>query len=149
MAIAATRDRESAPFFDATADGRLLLMQCTSCGATVAPYCFPLVSNPRVCPQCSGDAWAWTASSGSGTIVSWTAVHGRPDPQGRIEHVVVVLVELAEGPWVTGRFRGDEPALRVGAPVTAMFDATGDGEPVPVFGSCARSSTNATDGAGV
>src|SRR6266540_1536103 len=85
---------ESQPFWDATAEGRLLLPRCEAC-QTVIWY-------PRsFCPVCGSNNVAWFEASGRGTIYSFTVNRlGRadlPDYRG-VGRFVVAYVELEEGP---------------------------------------------------
>lgn len=132
MLIPATRDDFSAPFFDAAACGTLLLLRCGNCGSWAAPYAF-FSSDPRWCPTCNGDELTWLAAEGSGTVVSWTVTHEKPDTHGNTHPTCILLVQLAEGPWMTGRATGDVAALRVGSGVIATFEPVGGGEHLPVF----------------
>jgi uncharacterized protein len=123
------RDAASAEFFDAAAEGRLLVRRCTGCGAWYPPQ-------QRRCPD-GGDV-AWAAASGRATLVSWAAEPVR-DAWRELaaaggERCVVALVELEEGPWLHSAMPGVDPAvLRTGLPLTVRFPRIGEGEPVPVF----------------
>jgi hypothetical protein len=62
-------------------------------------------------------------------VVSWTIVHRRGQPLS-----VVVLAELAEGPWWWSHLVGDHDAIIEGADLTIEFQrADPDSESVPVF----------------
>ncbi|MDQ0989340.1 Zn-ribbon domain-containing OB-fold protein [Streptomyces sp. V3I7] len=123
-----TRDDASAPFYDATARGELLLRRCADCPAWAAP-------RTLTCPSCGGDRLNWQVASGSAALVSWTVVHGRPAADGgEVPQAIAALVESAEGPWLHGRLVGAEPAsLAAGLPLSLAFERPGDGEAVPVF----------------
>ena len=132
---AIVRDEASAPFFDAAADGRLLIRRCGACGHWVAPYLRMGATLDR-CPACSSDRLGWAEASGRGTLVTWTVVHpGRREPAevGAGAHAVGV-VELDEGPWLTARLDADGADLTAGMAVAVAFVRPGGGEPVPVFG---------------
>ncbi len=114
------RDDESAAFFDGTARGELMVKRCDACGHHVRPITI-------ACTACHGADLSWAATVGTGTLVSWTVVHGRGDD------VVAGIVELDEGPWIHARLRDTDPArLAVGTPVVAEFVTAGE-EHVPVF----------------
>jgi uncharacterized protein len=123
----ASRDARSAPFFDALAEGVLLLRRCTSCGHFSAP-------ESLFCAGCGSDRLDWAPARGTGHVVSWTAVHTRPDASGATRVAVVAgLVELAEGPWLRARLLSADPArVRSGAAVVLEIVPT-DGEPVYAF----------------
>ena len=114
------RDDESAPFFDGAARGELMVKRCDACGHHVRPVAI-------ACTACHGTDLSWAASAGTGTLVSWTVVHGRGDD------VVAGIVELDEGPWIHARLVDTDPTrLAVGASVAAEFVVAGE-ERVPVF----------------
>lgn len=120
------RDEESAPFFDATAEGRLLLRRCACCGQHLAPAA-------QTCPLGS-TALEWVETSGGGHLVSWAAVHDKPDADGNTHPLVIALVELGEGPWLRGQVARAAPEdMTAGARVTVEFEQPEGGEAVPVF----------------
>jgi uncharacterized OB-fold protein len=118
-------DRDTQPFWDATARGELVI-QC--CGA-----CRKFLWQPRpVCSNCQTPAPAWTQVSGRGRIASWTVMRP-PTLPAYADKVpfVVLLVELEEGVRLLGYLVDDGGALlktdgvadgvRMGAPVTLRF----------------------------
>ena len=107
------------PYWDAAADGRMVLPHCTACG-TVIWY-------PRGwCPDCLSRAVEWVETSGRGTIYSHTTVR-RGAPSAFEVPYVLAYVELDEGPRVLTNIVTDDPdALRVGQPVEL---AVADGLP--------------------
>jgi uncharacterized OB-fold protein len=127
VSAAAVRDERSAPFFDALADGRLLIRRCVPHGHLSAP-------DVMFCAECGSADLDWADASGEGHIVTWTAIHGRPDETGvSAVNAVVGIVELVEGPWLLAPLLCDDGAEpRVGAGVVlGVLD--GDGEPIPAF----------------
>jgi len=83
--------RDNAPFYEAAQRGELRFQKCTGCGA------FRHYPRP-VCPQCLSRTYAWEASSGRGTVFTWTIVRGPTLPA--FEHKVpynVVDVLMEEG----------------------------------------------------
>ncbi len=122
------RDEASAAFFDATAQGILLLRRCPGCGAVYAPN--------RV--RCRDrDDLEWVAASGRGQLVTWAVEHQNPvDPAlvGPGGAAVFGFVELEEGPWLQVPILEAEPAdLRAGQPMALRFVRPGGGEAVPAF----------------
>lgn len=113
---------ETKEFWDATAEGRFLLRRCDACGVAIW--------YPRaVCPDCGSTATSWSEASGRGTVYTFTVVH-RSVVQAYREAVPYVLayVELEEGPRVMTNIVGCAPEeVRVGMPVTLVFDDTGKG----------------------
>lgn len=124
------RDPASADFYDAAAEGRLLMQRGPS-GAVLPP-------EARTDPESGSADLEPFAVSGHATLVSWTEVHRAPLPvlAGAVPYLSAV-VELAEGPWLIVRLVGDAGTPSVGDPVRARFLRSGDdedpGETVPVF----------------
>ncbi|HEX5585746.1 MAG TPA: OB-fold domain-containing protein [Acidimicrobiia bacterium] len=122
------RDERSAPFFDAAAEGRLLIRRCEVCGAAYAPH----VARCR-----DGEELTWEEASGDGTLVTWAVEHTAPldpvlaAPDGS---VVFGFVELTEGPWLQVPIVDVEPStLRAGVDMHVRFVRPGDGEAMPAF----------------
>ena len=91
---------ETAPFWAAAADGRLLVEHCNACGADSFP--------PRgICRSCRSRDTGWVEVTGTGTIYSFTVNHQRWLPDLEVPYAVV-LVEFADHPGVriAGRLRG-------------------------------------------
>lgn len=118
------RDDYSAPFFDGTAEGRLLTRRCSA-----GHYLPPVQGGPVLrCPECHTEEIAWAQVSGDASLVSWTVV---PTAEGPL---VAGIVELAEGPWMHAPVDVDSDAgLRVGTPLRVDFVRPGSGEVLPVF----------------
>jgi len=119
---------ESRPFWEAAAEGRLLLQRCDDCGGTVW--------YPRgICPDCGGTALAWFEASGRGVVYSFTVI--RRGATGAFRDVgpyVLAYVELDEGPRVlTNLVDCDPGALLIGQAVRAVFEAAEDGTAVLRF----------------
>ncbi len=123
-----TRDPGTAPFFDAAADGVLMLRRCAACDHWEGP------SSDR-CLSCQSDEEpVWTVASGRGTVITWGVVHPRPAKDDTSpEPTVIGIVETAEGPWLTLQLRDVDPAtLQIGDAVEVDFDRSGE-EAVPFF----------------
>jgi len=56
---------ETKPFWDAAADGRLVIKQCTACGQS---HHYPRT----ICPFCGSDATEWRPASGRGKVYNKT-----------------------------------------------------------------------------
>lgn len=123
------RDEASAAFFDASAEGRLLLRRCPTCERW-----WPMYAH-----RCTDDTpLEWAAAAGTGTLVTWAVDHGPaldpalspPDGTG----TVLGLVEVAEGPWlhlpVVGVPTGE---LRAGMALEVTFVQPDEGEVLPAF----------------
>lgn len=118
---------ESAPFWGATASGKLLLRRC--------PNCDSVVWYPRtMCPQCWHIGTEWFEASGHGSIYSFTVVHKAEGAYRDVTPYVVAYVELAEGPRImTNVVEVDPSSVRVGQPVEVVFHDTGSGSALPRF----------------
>jgi uncharacterized protein len=123
----AVRDDRSAAFFDALGRGVLLLRRCQPHGHLSAPEVL-------YCAECGSPVLDWAQALGTGHVVTWTAVHTRPDESGATQvSVVAGLVELDEGPWLRARLLAADPAaVRSGAAVRLEVVAT-EGELIPGF----------------
>ncbi len=106
-------DEDSAPFWSALREHRIVLQRCAQCGE---------VRFPRMpgCPRCGSSASDDIAATGHGRIYSWIVVHR---PLGSIPEEAlpstIATVELAEGCRVLGRLLRGEAA--VDYPVTACY----------------------------
>lgn len=110
-------DRDSAPWWTALADHRLMLQACGSCST--------LRWAPRaLCNICGSFEWSWQQSNGVGSVVAWTVSH-RSYEAGRQVPYVVVLVSMSEAPniVVPGNWSGDPTGrdLSVGMGVAASY----------------------------
>jgi uncharacterized OB-fold protein len=117
---------ETKPFWDATAEGKLLLPKCKAC-STVIWY-------PRAfCPECSSFDLEWIQASGRGTIYSYT-INRRGQGDYRDMAYVVAYVELEEGPrLLTNIVDADYEKLSVGQAVEVVFHTTSNGAALPRF----------------
>lgn len=107
----------SAPYWQAAAQGRLVLQKCAGCGK-VRHY-------PRLlCDACYSDRTEWIQASGRGKVHSWTVCHHAYHP-AFVPDVpyVLVTVDLEEGVRALGRWGGG--ALAIGDPVVGQFDLGG------------------------
>jgi uncharacterized OB-fold protein len=112
---------ETAVFWEATAEGTLLLPRCDHCDAVIwYPRAF--------CPVCASLDVTWFAASGRGTVYSFTVVRRPAPPYDRSGPFVVAYVELEEGPRVLTNIVECEPdAVEVDMPVEVVFHDTGEG----------------------
>ncbi|HZT65310.1 MAG TPA: Zn-ribbon domain-containing OB-fold protein [Acidimicrobiales bacterium] len=111
---------ENHPYWEGTAQGRLVLPRCTACG-TVIWY-------PRAfCSSCRGTDVEWFEASGRGTIYSFTISHRGQGPWRDVAPYVVAYVELEEGPRVLTNVVGCDPdEVKVAQPVEAVFEPAGE-----------------------
>ncbi|HEX2314344.1 MAG TPA: OB-fold domain-containing protein [Thermomonospora sp.] len=122
------RDGRTDPFFDGTAEERLMIRRCAPCGRWFAP-------DQTACDGCGEEELEWVEASGAATLVTWTITHGRPAEDGTAPPpAFLALVELAEGPWLHARLDGVErEALREGLPLRAVFVHPDEGESYVLF----------------
>ena len=121
---------EVKPFWDATAEGRLVLPKCTECGT--------FIWFPRpFCPECASTSVEWVQASGRGTVYSFTVNRrGVADMSAYREAGVYVLayVELEEGPRImTNIVECDPDSVRIGQNVELVFHDTGQGTALARF----------------
>ena len=117
-------------FWDATAEGRLLLPRCEDC-RTVIWYPRPY------CPVCASLRITWFAASGRGSIYSFTVNRrGQADLPAYREagQYVLAYVELEDGPRImTNIVDCDPDSVRIGQPVELVFHDTGQGTALARF----------------
>ena len=112
---------ESEPFFKAAREGRFMIPFCTACGKA---HWYPRA----ICPFCASDKVEWREGSGKGTIYTFSVMRRVKDPY------VLAHVTLAEGPtMLTNIVDCDFDQVRIGQPVTVVFQETENGPPVPMF----------------
>jgi uncharacterized protein len=118
---------ETAAFWAATAEGRLLVKRCADCAG--------LIWYPRaICPECGSMRTDWLQVSGRGRIYSYTVNHRGEGPYQGSAPYVLAYVELDEGPrMMTNIVDADGPELAVGLPVEVVFHDTGEGNALPRF----------------
>lgn len=126
---ALTTTARTAPWWDAAAEGRLLIQRCTACGHTQ--------HYPRaLCRSCWSEDLEWIDASGKGTIWTFTVVHKPGHPAwAAAAPYTIALVELEEGPRMMSNIVGCAPeAVSVGVAVECEFSTEpGDPQPLPRF----------------
>ena len=124
-------DAFSRTYWDAAAEGRLLLRRCG------AARCGRAHHYPReFCPFCWSEDVRWEEASGRATLYTWSVVH-RNDlpPFGERTPYVAAVVDLVEGPRMMSEVveRGEsDGVLRVGMGLEVVFREAGELR-VPVF----------------
>ena len=96
------------PFWEAAADGKLLIQKCRSCGhAGFYPRSH--------CPVCWSDELSWSEAVGTGRVKSYSHVQ-KPGHPGWIMAApyTVILVELDEGPTMLSLLVGGNEDIAVG-----------------------------------
>jgi uncharacterized OB-fold protein len=110
------------PYFDAAAEGKLMLKKCKDCGK-VHHY-------PRaLCPHCFSDKVEWVQAKGTGEIYTYSVTRrGGPVPYA------IGYVTLDEGPKMMTNFVNcDLDTLKIGGKVKVCFVKSENGTSVPVF----------------
>jgi uncharacterized OB-fold protein len=112
---------ETQAFWDAAAEGRLLLKKCRACGEV---HWYPRA----VCPFCFSADTEWADASGKGAIYSYSVMRRAPVPYA------IAYVTLDEGvTMMTNIVDCDLDAIRIGQPVRVVFRPSEGGPPVPMF----------------
>ncbi|MFB6845956.1 Zn-ribbon domain-containing OB-fold protein [Streptomyces sp. NPDC056373] len=127
-------------YWDAAAEGRLLIRRCGACGRA---HHYPR----EFCPHCWSEDVTWETASGRATLYTWSVVHRNDLPpfSHRVPYVAAV-VALAEGPRMMTEIVGARgtphpltgedpgaPGLSAGAALEVAFR-----EGVPVFRAVPR-----------
>ncbi len=96
-------DRDSAPYWSALADGRLILQRCRDCSR----YTWPV---RPLCSGCHGDGLEWVTSAGAGEVYSWVVTHQpyAPDLAALVPYtIVLVRLDEQDDILVPGRFTSE------------------------------------------
>lgn len=119
-----TSDHDTAAFFSAAADNRLVYRACQDCDASLHPP-------TRHCPYCGGWNTGWKDSDGKATLYSWsTAAHSvHPAYPAPYTVAVVTLDEAPDVRFVTNL--PGTPDLVAGQPMTLWFETVEDGIVLP------------------
>ncbi len=112
---------EAKPFWDAAAEGKLLIQRCDSCGDAYF--------HPRpFCPFCLSDKTSWFEAAGTGTIYTYTVTTRAPIFK------IPAMVALDEGPVIMSAIVDADPeTVSIGQRVGVTFVPTADGPPLPAF----------------
>ena len=112
---------ETVPYWEAAAQGKLLLKRCAACGTH---HFYPRV----ICPFCFSDETEWREASGTGTIYSFSVMRRAEVPY------VIAYVTLSEGPIMMSNIIDcNLDAIRIGQRVRLVFKPAENGQPVPMF----------------
>jgi len=112
---------ETQAFWQAAQKHRFMVPVCTACAKA---HWYPRA----ICPFCEGGRVEWRDASGRGAIYTFSVMRRAKEPY------VIAYVTLAEGPtMMTNIVDCDFDALAVGQPVAVVFQATENGQPVPMF----------------
>jgi hypothetical protein len=119
---------DTKPFWDGCAEGKLLVQRCAVCRAYRHP------PSP-VCPHCLSEKHEWVASSGRGTVYTFTVVREmRARGWEKMVPYVLAVVELEEGPRMLTNLIDVAPeAVAIGMPVVATFAELDGTTKLPLF----------------
>jgi len=115
-------------FYDWCKRGELRFQRCTACRAWRHV--------PReLCAECGSWDWEWAASSGRGTVFTWTLVARAMHPafQRDVPYAAVVI-EMEEGVRLVSRVIDCPPGeLEIDMPVAVRFEDVTADVTLPVF----------------
>jgi uncharacterized protein len=123
-----TIEDDSREYWDAAADGRLLIARCGSCGRI---HHYPRV----ICPYCWSEDVTAVEASGQATLYTYSTVYMNDLPpfRDRLPYIAAV-VDLAEGPRLMTTIVGCEPdRLRIGMALQFEPQVVADGVTAAVF----------------
>jgi uncharacterized protein len=117
---------DSAFFWDAAAEQRLVAQQCGQCGRLRHP--------PRpMCPHCHSLAIDVIELSGRGSLYSYALLHHPRHPAFDYP-IIAALVDLEEGIRLVSDLVEIEPeAVHIGMPLEVLYVPTESGASIPVF----------------
>jgi uncharacterized OB-fold protein len=117
---------DSAVFWDAADEGRLVAQRCAACGRLRHP--------PRpMCPTCHSLDVDVVTLAGTGAVYSYAILHHPQNPAFDYP-VLGALIDLDEGIRVMSNLVDvDKEDIRVGMRVEVCFVETSGGHHVPVF----------------
>jgi uncharacterized protein len=119
-----TDDEETAGFWQAAAEGRLVVRTCNSCART-------LHLPKSYCHHCGSWDTGWREVRPAGSVYTWTVLYHSIHPAFPAPYTIV-LVQLDEDPEV--RFIGyleGEPRVYAGMPLRVRFEEAEPGFTVP------------------
>lgn len=122
-------DTFTRPYWEAAAEGRLLIRRCGACG-TAHHY-------PReFCPHCWSENVTWEQSAGRATLYTWSTIHRNDLPPFNTRTpYTAAIVDLTEGPrMMTELIDCPQDNLRIGMRLEATFRAPTETTPaIAVF----------------
>lgn len=114
---------EHQAYWDAAAEGKLLIKQCDSCDEF---HYYPRV----ICPNCTSDKTSWVEAKGTGVIYTYSVMR-------RGVQYAIAFVELDEGPkMMTNIVDCDLDTVHIGQRVKVVFKQSGDEDKPGPFIPC-------------
>lgn len=119
---------ETAPYWEAASEGRLLIQECQECGFV---YAYPRAH----CTECFSENVAWIEAAGTGEVYTYTVMHQMSGWPEDTLPLVVAYIELDEGPRIMSNVVETDPGdVDVGTRVEVTFmDTDEDDAGIPVF----------------
>lgn len=115
----------SRPFWEACNAHRLLVQRCADCGTHRSPQ-------KPVCASCGCFDYGWSESQGLGRVFTYTIVHHTPHPSARERlpyNIAVIELEDCDRVLLLSNVVDcPDEALRVGLPVTLVWEERTDGQ---------------------
>jgi uncharacterized protein len=110
-------DEASAPFWEGSLKGKLMLMKCSTCGTQRLPA-------RTHCDECLSSDFAWVEASGRGKVHTFGVMHQKYHPGWNPEIPYnVTIVELDEGPRFPTNLVGiANDQIKVGMPVVVDWE---------------------------
>jgi uncharacterized OB-fold protein len=130
-----TDDIDTAGFWDAARQHRLVIRTCRQCQATIH---MPMAH----CAQCGSWDGYWRDVSGRGRLHSWTVVEHQVHPSYPVPYTIV-LVDLDDAPGarLVGRLDG-APELHPGQSMEVHFEPIGEDVVLPNWQPAASPETS-------
>ncbi len=117
--------RDTAPWWAALRDRRLLIQRCVPHGHLQHPP-------EPACMTCGSFDLEWAEASGRGTVYSY-AVHHQPQVPGFDLPYVTAVADLEEGTRLVAGVDAGPDEVAIGSPVTVDFLAVDDNLTIPLF----------------
>ena len=112
---------ETKAFWDASAEGKLLIKKCKDCGEV---HYYPRT----ICPYCMSDNTEWLLCSGKGKVYSYSVMRKAKVPY------CIAYVTLEEGvTMMTNIINTDLDEVTIDMDVELSFVDTGEGSALPYF----------------
>ena len=117
---------DNAPWWNEVEQGKIPIQSCNQCGQLFHP--------PRpMCGECGAMDMGYIASSGKGTIHTFTVMH-HPQFPGYDFPILAILVDLEEGTRIVSNLLDCKPEdVRIGMAVQGQVEEGDDGMKLPVF----------------
>ena len=121
-------DPDTAPYWKAAKDHKLLLKRCSACGKA---HFYPR----ELCPHCHADTVDWIEARGTGSIYSFTVARRPAGPAFKPDApYVVAIIELDEGARMMTNIVGCPPdSVKIGQRVSVVFEDVTDEISLPKF----------------